>query len=99
MLLELLAESGPHEFKDPRRDLDASVEFFDLPFEPRHWDGAHLALGALGEPPIADEVLILDSLVVGGLLENEPGAAVSTPDGRLKEVVVLALTLTLPAAT
>ena len=98
VLLKLLLKAGPHELKGLRRYLDASVELLDLSFDPLQGYGWHLACSALGEPAIADEVLILDALVAGGLLEDEPRAAVSAPDGGLEEVVVLAFTLALLTA-
>ena len=57
-----------------------------------------MAVGALGEPAVADEVLILQTSVVSGFLEDHAGPAVSTPGGGFEEVVVLAPAFALAAA-
>nr|WP_312096500.1 hypothetical protein [Corynebacterium dentalis] len=57
-----------------------------------------MAVGALGEPAVADEVLVLQTLVVSGLLEDHAGSAVAAPGGGFEEVVVLAPALALAAA-
>ena len=57
-----------------------------------------MAVGAPGEPAVADEVLILQTLMVSGFLEDHAGPTVATPGGGFEEVVVLAPALALAAA-
>lgn len=77
------------------RKLDIPVEFGDLVLQPVQRHRWHVAIRLLVEPSEADEVLVLDPLVIRWALQHQPGAAVPAPHRGLQEVKMLALAFAL----